>query len=373
MLSAQVIRPDALTPPDLEAWTKWRAAHPVFANPLFGPKWAQAVGRFRPDAAVAVLKRQGRTIGFLPHQRRRGGQARPIGAPFSDLHALSAEPGAALTLEEAVRAAGLPSFAFTGLVDPDNRAGDACEQLSAHVIEHRPGDDVLELVRSRNAKRFKNWRRLGHKLEREQGLVELSAPDQDPVSLASLLTWKSTQLRGNGLHDVFRPAWVRALMRDLFTTNDPVFGGLQVTLRTAGRAVAGEFGVREGAAYHPWIAGFDPQYAAYSPGIILQLRLIERMEPLGLTRYDLGHASDYKTPLTTGELVIKAGAARSRGGGSPLRAALDRSSTGARIVRRWDQIGAVETTGLGRAHALLDALRDAPRRLGGASRTDAEA
>lgn len=372
MLSAEVLRPDALSPRELDAWTAMRASQPSFLNPLFGPKWAQAVGRVRADAHVAVLRRGAAIAGFLAHHRRPGGYARPIGAPFSDLHALIAEPGSPLIFEEAVKAAGLRAFRVSGLLDPENRAETPLEPMSAHLIEFQPGDDVLELIRSRNAKRFKNWRRLGHKLEREQGEVALVAPDSDPGALSSLLDWKSAQLRRNGLHDVFRPAWVQTLMRDLFATPDSAFGGLQVTLRAGGRAVAGEFGVREGACYHPWIAGFDPVDAAYSPGIILQLRLIEMMEPLGLTRYDLGPSSDhYKAPLTTGEFEIKAGLVPARpkpGRSRPSEAA---QGSRARIARRWEQIAAVETTTLGRVQAIWDALRDAPKRLGKGSAPDA--
>ena len=373
MLTADILRPESLSVSDLDAWAAMRAAHPGFCNPLFGPQWARTVGRVRADAHVAVLKRDGVTVGFLAHHRRPAGLGRPIGAPFADLHALIAAPGSSLTLSEAVGAAGLRAYRFTGLMDPEKRAGGVQGSAMAHVVERADGDDLLELIRSRNPKRFKNWRRLGNKLDREGGISELVAHDASLESFEALLGWKRAQLRSSGLHDVYRPGWVQQLMRDLMADPDPAFGGLLVTLYVAGRPVAGEFGVREGGCFHPWIAAYDPAWAAYSPGILLQLRIIERMDQLGLRRYDLGANSDhYKAPMSTSLIEVRSGAAH----GADYRPglahgwgkAMDRSRVGARIHQRWEQIDAVETTALGRMQGLLSAVRDGPKRL---SRTEA--
>lgn len=376
MLSAEILRPDALDARCLAAWEGLRTADPALRNPLFGPRWAQTVGRVRPDAHVAVLRRDGAPVAFLPHQRGRNGTAHPMGAPFSDFHALIVEPGLALSLEEAVAAAGLRAFRYSGLLDPENRVRGRTEGVVAHVLKRTPGEDLIEFVRSRNVKRFRNWRRLDNKLEREHGAVSVAMPDPDPGALSGLMRWKSTQLRRNNLHDVYRPAWVQALMRNLLADVDPAFGGMQATLRVNGRPVAGEFGLREGDCLHPWIAGYDPEFAPYSPGIVLQLRMIEAMEPLGLIRYDLGPSSDhYKAAFSTGEFTLKAGVARAGAGGPGawLSDALSRSPVGARLQRRWDQIDAGETTLSGRARALADALGDAPKRLGTRSRETGQA
>ncbi len=368
MLTADIIRPDALHPSEVQSWTAMRQAHPAFSNPLLGPRWASVVGRVRDDARVAVFRRNGQTLGFLAHHRGFNGGVRPIGAPFSDLHALIAAPGSQLTLPEALGAAGLRSFRFSGLLDLEGRAQGTGEPVLSHLVELRPGQDVSEMIRARNPKRIKNNRRLGHKLEREHGPTELAAHDASPDAFRTLMNWKRVQLRSSGLHDVYRPNWVQRLMLGLMQAPDPAFGGLLVTLYAGGRPVAGEFGVREGGCFHPWIAAYDPAFAAYSPGILLQLRLIERMQALQLTRYDLGTSSDtYKAALTTDQMTVWAGLAHAAGEGLPARgpwsAALDRSRVGVKVRQRWEQIAAVETTVLGRLQGVALAVRDGPRRL----------
>ena len=363
MMTAEILRPSDLTPGDLEAWATFRGAEPVFCNPLFGSRWVQAVGRVRDDARVAVFRREGKTVGFLAHHRDFGGYARPIGAPFSDLHALIADPINPITLSEAVQAAGLRSFRFSGLFEPGERDGPGTQATIAHVVERGPGDDLLEVIRARNPKRFKNWRRLGHKLEREIGSTALTAHDPCPEAYRTLIAWKRAQLRRSGLHDVYGPAWVRQLMDGLMDDPDPAFGGVLITLRAGGRLVAGEFGLREGGCFHPWIAAYEPDFAPYSPGILLQLGIIEEMERLELRRYDLGATSDhYKAPMASAQITLSSGVVQSRRP-SAVAGALARTRLGARLDQRWEQIAAVETSAYGRMQGVLLAVRDGPKRM----------
>jgi CelD/BcsL family acetyltransferase involved in cellulose biosynthesis len=234
-------------------------------------------------------------------------------------------------------------------------------------VVQREGEDTIELLRQRNAKRFKNWRRLGHKLEREVGPVILVAHDSSEAAYTQLLLWKRAQLRRSGLHDVYRPAWVQELMRNLQAAPDPDFGGLLITLYVGGQPVAGEFGVRENGCFHPWIAAYDPSLAPYSPGILLQMRIIEQMPALGLRRYDLSSGSDhYKIPMATDQLPTVAGTARAGDrAGANLSQALRRSRLGTRISQRWEQIAAAENTALGRVQGVVTAVRDGPRRWNG--------
>ena len=135
------------------------------------------------------------------------------------------------------------------------------------------------------------------RLERERGELSLVGPDRDGRAFELLLHWKRDQLRRSGLHDVYRPAWVQGLMRQLFATREGPMQGLMLTLRVDGRPIAGHFGVRLGDAFHPWIASIDPEAADYSPGQTYLSRAIAAMPQLGLTTYDLAAGHDhYKAP-----------------------------------------------------------------------------
>jgi len=362
MLQADVLRPDALSLQDREAWRAMCAATPEFDSPLLGPDFAAAVGRVRDDAAVAVFRRNGRTQGFLAHHRRPGALARSIGAPFSDVHALITAPDGSLDGREALFAAGLKAWRFSCLVDPHGVFGVAPgEPRERFVIAlEGTGEAHMEAMRALSPKKFKNWRRLDHKLEREHGEVSLIAPDRDGAAFEQILTWKREQLKRSGLHDLLRPAWVQGLMRQQFATTQGPLQGLMITLRAGGRLVAGHFGVRTSTGFHPWIASVDPELHAYSPGQLFLSRAITAMDDLGLADYDLsaGH-EHYKAPYANRRPVAFEGVAFAHGAGPSMAPGLLRAVTpgdaAGRLGRRLDQIAAVELDMGDRVRGLIEA------------------
>lgn len=366
MLQTETLHPSGLTPELISAWRGLCASVPAFSNPLLGPDYAMAVGSVRSDARVTVGWAACRPVLFWPHHARPGGLARPIGAPFSDYHAVIADPAVPYSPSELMAASGVNRFVFDGLVDPQGRFGD-------HVSARRPvygirltatPEAYFERLRTGSPKRFKNMRRLEHKLEREVGEISLTAPDRDRAVFEQLLAWKRDQFHQTGLHDVLDPDWVRALLANLFETRNRSLFGLMVTLRAGGRPVAGHFGVCAGSAYHPWVAAFDPAFAAYGPGVTLISRAIRAMGGLGLQAYDLSGGHDhYKRPFTLGEETVVQGAVSPGLRPPSARRFADRPSTLTRISRRLDHIAAAEPTLPGRVRGVWTALRGASLRL----------
>ncbi|MDP1873219.1 GNAT family N-acetyltransferase [Phenylobacterium sp.] len=372
MSPSQTLHPANLCSDDIAAWRTIAAAEPAFASPLLGPDFALAVGAVRPDARVAVWRRDGQAVGFLPHHLKTGGLARPIGAPLSDYHALVSR--APLAPGEALAEAGLGALRFTGLVDPHDVFASAVRaRRVAYVIDlESDAEAYLEDLRAQSPKRFKNYRRLQSKIARELGELTLSAPDQDRAAFDQLIAWKREQLQRTGAHDFLAPDWTRALMMNLFATTEGDFRGLMLTLRVDGRVVAGHFGVRLGDVYHPWIAATDPEAGAYSVGQLFLLQAIAAMPELGLRTYDLGPGHDhYKAPyaLTQREIgegtALAAGAAgwRSRlGEGAWRLAGAGCGPIAGRVRRRFETISDVEVTLSGRVRGLANAVASKARR-----------
>jgi CelD/BcsL family acetyltransferase involved in cellulose biosynthesis len=375
MVSAEIVRPSELAPADREAWAAFCAATPMLRSPLLGPDFAEAVARRRPDAFVAVMRRAGRTVGFLPHHRRPSGLARPIGAPFSDYHALVCEPGMRLDGREALAAAGLKALRFTHLIDP-LRSFDTVVQSREDGYLIKPGpagvEVYLEAIRAANPKRAKNWRRLEHKLEREAGPIAFCADDRDRDAFETLIRWKRQQLTRTGLHDVFGPDWSLSLMRDLFEQREGAFQGLMITLRAGDRLVAGHFGARLGGVFHSWVSAVDPAAASLGPGNTLLLHAIGAMPALELDQFDMGPChGHYKEAFCTGRVSTGAGAVSSAGAYGPvaqsaqsaLALAASRSDAVARLLRRMDHIAATELSIGGRVRGLVRAFATQGRRV----------
>ncbi|HEY5412704.1 MAG TPA: GNAT family N-acetyltransferase [Caulobacteraceae bacterium] len=371
MIAAEVRHPRALSEREAQAWRSFCAADPAFANPLLGPDFARLVGAARSDARVAVLSRDGTVIGFLPFHGRSGGLAQPIGAAFSDYHALVSAPGERIDGAEAMAAAGIAGLRLTGLIDPHG-AFPETEPSGAegHLIALNAGPDGYYAdLQAANAKRFKNWRRLQNKLDREWGEVVLGSEAGSGETLDQLLGWKRDQFRRTGAHDVFRPEWTHRLFRQILDIEGEARGVL-VTLRAGGRLVAGHFGLAVGAHAHAWLSVIDPDCAACGPGQILTLRLAEIMPALGLETYDLspGYAH-YKAPFATSAVSIREGLATAAGrAGASARslnaawALAGRHEGVARLRRRLDQINAAEVSTGGRVRGVVEAIAGYGRR-----------
>jgi CelD/BcsL family acetyltransferase involved in cellulose biosynthesis len=372
MLCAETFHPSSLAAADAEAWRALCASEPAFASPLLGPDFALAVARVRDDARVTVWRQDGEPVGFLAHHRRPGAFARPIGAPLSDYHGVVGTAG--LDIAQALAAADLTAYRFTGLIDPtDAFAGHVDRRREAFVITlSGSADDYLEALRASSAKRFKNYRRLDHKLDREIGALRIVAPDASRAAFDTMIGWKAEQLARTGAHDFLRPAWTRQLLDDLFDRRDGDFRGLMVSLYAGERLIGGHFGVRQGAVYHPWVASIDPELAAWSPGQVFLPRAISAMPGLGLTNYDLGPGHEhYKRPFALSTRTIGEGlAAAESAGGRAARVserawALVAARQGGpmdRLRRRLDAIATLEPSLAGRAISLASALAAQTRR-----------
>lgn len=377
MLQADILRPDALTLADAAAWRAMVAETAAFHSPLMGPEFAQLVGEVRPDAHVAVFREGGEAVGFLAHHRRPGALARPIGAPWSDRHALVTGPSPGFGWREALQAARLRAFRFTALVDPHGvfaGAGLAGEDLAYAIAPDEPGDAYWERLRAGSPKRFKNIRRLEHKMEREEGPLELVVGDPAADALQLLFRWKREQFRRTGLHDVLHPAWSRAMMERLHVRRKGAVCGLLITLRARGRVIAAHFGARAGGAYHPWLAAYDPDWAHASPGLVFLSMAVKAMPEAGLTRYELsGGSAHYKTVFADREEALAQGAAELRAvaGATASR----RPELLKRLGRRLDHIAETELTLGGRLQGVALAISDIKKRLpaGGAPPAPPEA
>lgn len=374
MLETEVLHPRDLCDEEAASWSAMQAATPAFASPLLGPQFARAVGEVRGDARVAVFRRAGAAVGFLAHHRRPSGLGRPIGAPFSDYHALIAPPAEAVAPAEALAGAGLAAFRFSGLIDPPGAfAGAVASTAFGYriVIDGSP-QAYLRGVCAGSRNRAKNYRRYRGKLERDFGPLRLVGEVQ-PLALARLLDWKAEQIARTGITDFLAAPWTRGLLARLFEARDGAFQGLQLSLYAGERQVCSHFGIRLGAHYHPWISASDPAMRAYSPGFVHQWMAVEAMGELGLSTYDLGPGFGHWKALfaSGGGQAIGAGLAAADSAAGRLASsceslwrlpAVARIEAVGRLRRRLDQIALSQLTLGGRVAGMAHAIATYDRR-----------
>ncbi len=379
-LSAQTVRPGDLSVADIQAWRGMIASQPAFANPLLDPEFAQIAGAVRPDAFVTVWRHNDTPVAFLAHQRTGAGAARPIGGPLSDYHALIS--GSPLDGPALLGLAGLPAWRYTASLDPHGLFPAAATTREAHVIAldaatPQAAEGYLETIRAASAKKFKNYRRLGHALEREVGEIRIVGSDHDQAAFDQLLAWKREQLNRTGVFDFLKPSWTGEMLQAAFELRGGNVQGLMICLYAGDRLAAGQFGIRAGAYFHPWIASVDPELSDYSPGQLFLTRAIEVMPTLGLTTYDLGPSHDhYKRPYALSQVMVGEGVATAPSAAGAFSRAVEDAWTlaGARrggfagkVRRRLDVIAATEPSAAGRWRGMLDAATQVARAPRGAA------
>lgn len=300
----RVISPSDLTPADVAAWNGLRAAHPDYDTPLLSPAFAKAVGGGRRDARVSLIEdAQGLAAVFAFHARPDG-LARPIGVPFCDYSGPVVREDAGLSLTDIVRLSGMGGYRTYSLLDPFNkfaaeRTGGVTSQLVR--LNGLSAAEYLEQRRAEYPKRFKNFRRLQSQMNRDGYELRLSWGPLDDQLRDTLYGFKSLQYRASGLVDLISAPMSRAML-DTIQAHP---GGFQATLWANDKFVSADFGFRDGAAFHPWIAVYDPAFSNYSPGNLLQKRVIKEIEALGLESYDLAEGHDhYKKYFTNSGRTI---------------------------------------------------------------------
>src|SRR6185295_7665314 len=95
-----------------------------------------------------------------------------------------------------------------------------------------------------------------------------------------------------GIPDGFSVPWTRALLRRVCSTRAGTFAGVCSTLRIGGRLAAVHVGMRHGALLHYWFPAYDAEFAKFSVGSILLLRIAEAAAAHGVDLVDLGKGTD---------------------------------------------------------------------------------
>jgi len=312
-------------------------------------------------------------VAFWPLHLRSGGWTRPIGGPFSDWQAPIIRADVDLTPESLLAGAGLTGMTVIGFQPAAGaRPGSGRTRVGANMTTLSAGFEAYaEAQRAAYPRHFKKMRRMMRNLERDFSEIEFDHGDTSDETFHWVMARKREQLRSTGRHDVLASRWSHAMFDRLRQREGREFRLRVSSLRCDGRLAAVEMNLQSGHVLHGWIVAFDPDFAYYSPGYILQHSILENMPRNGLTLYDAGPEHDhYKKYYANFSLPIESGTItgqkRVRPGAELWRLAermpparLSRQL--GRVRRRADQICSAELGLPNRARAMLATLRHPPK------------
>ncbi|MFD9906191.1 GNAT family N-acetyltransferase [Streptomyces sp. NPDC059063] len=310
-----VHRPGELTAADRVAWTALQAkAHlngsPHLANPFLAPEFTLAVARVRGNVRVAVVREGGDPAAYFPYQRSRTGVGRAVGLGVSDSQGVVHRPGFTCDTRTLLRACGLVMFEYDHLADGQGPfESGATGRFPSPVMDIDQGYDAyLTHLRAESPKFLRSTLAKGRKLARDHGEVRYVHDERDPEALRTLMTWKSAQYRRTGRSDRFARAWISQLVEQLFHTRGDSFTGLLSVLYAGGKPIAAHFGPCGERVLACWFPAYDPDFAKYSPGLLLHLHMAEAAAADGIAHLDLGRGKkEYKDSLKTREITVSEG------------------------------------------------------------------
>ncbi|MFD3937386.1 GNAT family N-acetyltransferase [Streptomyces sp. NPDC058611] len=337
-----VIHPDDLSPTDVDLWDEVRVRTAPVANPFMSSQFCQAVGRVRPGARVAVVRQDGEPAGFFPFERGRWGRGRAIGLGVSDCQGAVLRSDLHVDPRELLRASALAVWEFNHLESGQELfLPFATGRFASPVVDLSGGYGQYEtLLRTRSRKFLKSTLAQDRRLARHVGPLKFVFDERSPAALRTLMAWKSAQYRRTGRRDRFAQTWITNLVRMLAGTTAPACSGVLSVLYAGDRPVAAHFGLRSRTVLSCWFPAYDRNFAKFSPGLVLHLRMIEAAAAAGIEMLDLGRGdAAYKDSLKTRELMVHEGALLRPGPGAVLhRLSREPSRAIRRFVRERPQL-----------------------------------
>jgi CelD/BcsL family acetyltransferase involved in cellulose biosynthesis len=355
LLKIDVVPPSALPDADVARWAALQAANPAWDSPFLAPGWALAAERSQPrdgGVRVAVLRREGEAVGFLP-MRVAGAVAMPAGAPMNDYQAVIAEPGLVIDPRQLLEAFGIQRLDFSHMLVEQTAFAPYVRGTSlSYAVEQPEGYEAYAAGRrAAGSGVIKDLDKRRRKVEREVGPVRFTAHEGCSDALDQLLAWKRRQYRATGQTDIFATQWTLDLLCGLFKSQSEGFGGGLFTLHIGDRLAAAQFNLLGRRTIHAWIIAHDEAFERYSPGLLLFQDILKWMDQTPYRTLDFG-AGDYRfkqqlasrqRPVAYGFVGRPSPAALLREAQYGVRAAAERLPLGrisqlpAKAMRRLDQ------------------------------------
>ncbi len=309
-MRARIVSIEDISVDEIVKWNEWAAPAGTLISPYLRFEFTEAVARARSDVRIAVFEDADGLAGFFPHHRRREGVIRPVGAPMSDYQGVIARDYSRFAPRDLLKAAGASALVFdnwycgAGGHKPSRRSreGSVMVDLSAGA------ETYFSEQRARFKDHFKKAQRRQRAAEREYGPVRVEIGDAGGQAYDALMRWKRRQYRETGKLDVLGIDWVQNVLTDLRRRAGQEFGGMTASLWFGDRLAAVEFGLKGGDIYHSWFPAYDPEFAKFSPGLLLLHGIFEQAGAHGVSKIDLGRTgAQYKKYYTSYEIPLDQG------------------------------------------------------------------
>jgi CelD/BcsL family acetyltransferase involved in cellulose biosynthesis len=295
-LNIDIVRPRELSADEIARWNALQAADPDVANPFYSARWPRAVEQAQGDSCgvrVAVLHDRGQIKGFFP-AKIQGAVAMPAGAPMCDYQGLVAASDVTVDPRALLAAFGVGRYDFSHMPESQGAFSAHVRGASPSWIVRLPfGYDVYAADKKEESGIIKDMDKRRRKADRELGPVTFTAFSRSKTDFEQMIAWKRANYRSTGQTDIFDSEWTLHLLRELFASRDPAFGGAFYTLHIGDRLAAAQFHLRGSDVIHAWIIAHECEFERVSPGLLLFQDILRWMDDTPYTSIDFG-PGDYR-------------------------------------------------------------------------------
>lgn len=284
-----VVRPDDLGPSEAALWAKFQHSSPITLNPFLSLSFAQAVGRARPTACVAVVEESNKIESFLPYELTSKRIARPIGWPMNDLQGFIGS-GMNIDPRSVVKKAGLRGWRFDHALAEQRMLAPYCYPGTISPTWEMDLTNGYTAYLNNLSKTI--VRKTGQKrraLERQFGDVRLQWSSPASEHFRTLIDWKTDQYRRTGVQELFSDPGTLRIVEELAATNYEDCRGVMSALLAGERLVAVHFGIQGPGYLSSWFPAYDQELSRFSPGMIMWFTLAEEASNWAVARISLGY------------------------------------------------------------------------------------
>ncbi|HEV7254287.1 MAG TPA: GNAT family N-acetyltransferase [Mesorhizobium sp.] len=279
-----------------EWWALWRRC--PAATPFQSPAWLIPWWRhFTPGRlATVAVRREGRLVGLAPfYLEADTGRLMPVGISLSDFLDVLIEPGDDGEVAAAMVRAALdfswsawsfeelpPEAAAWRLPCPQSCRETTDEQSLCPVLALESDGDWGGAVPAKRLAGLRHERARAARL----GAVEIVKAGAEPNAfLDELFGLHAARWQGRGEAGVLADARVQGFHRETLPLLAAQGLARCTLLRIDGEAAAAHYGLADGRRAFFYIGGFDPRFAAGSPGSLLIGHAIAEAKREGLAEF----------------------------------------------------------------------------------------
>jgi len=291
-MDIEIVRPSDLSREEVAQWAEWQDGCAELSSPFLSAEWPRYIETAQTQEAskvrVVVLHEVGRIHGFLP-TTIKGGAASPAGAPFNLAQGLIADRDAEIDARALI--AGLPigRYDFTHVRQSQATFALHMRGLATSWIARLPfGYEIYAADKADEGDTLPRLDERSLVASRTWGEAVFTAVSRSTTDFERLIGWKRDRLREAGQTDVFAASWAQHLLRELFASRDPSFGGALFTLHFGDTLAAAQFHLMGKSAINAWISAENPAFADAAPGEMLLHDTLRWMDDTAYTAFEFG-------------------------------------------------------------------------------------